>query len=169
MRTCNVPGCSRKHTARGYCGLHYERWRCRDGDITDIVKEIRSCDLEDCDHPHYVHGLCKMHHERMQKHGDLTTEIQYYGYLKTPEEKYMERACSLPNGCIEFIDHFGEQRPCMSVYGKQTRVTRWIYSEYHNIELTTDDIIHPMCENKYCVNIDHLEIMGKAKLWRLRH
>jgi hypothetical protein len=26
-RTCEVNGCGREHAARGWCGLHYERWR----------------------------------------------------------------------------------------------------------------------------------------------
>ncbi len=32
MRTCSVPGCERRHLARGYCKLHYERLRAH-GDI----------------------------------------------------------------------------------------------------------------------------------------
>ena len=25
-RICDVPACSRKHAARGFCGMHYQRW-----------------------------------------------------------------------------------------------------------------------------------------------
>jgi hypothetical protein len=32
MRTCSVPGCDRKHVARGFCGAHYRRLR-RTGNI----------------------------------------------------------------------------------------------------------------------------------------
>ena len=27
MRTCEVPGCERKHSAKGLCNFHYERKR----------------------------------------------------------------------------------------------------------------------------------------------
>lgn len=32
MRICEVKGCGKKHSARGYCAFHYLRWR-RGGDI----------------------------------------------------------------------------------------------------------------------------------------
>jgi hypothetical protein len=25
-RTCSLAGCGRKYVARGYCGMHYQRW-----------------------------------------------------------------------------------------------------------------------------------------------
>lgn len=29
MRLCSIAGCSKPHTARGWCHMHYERWRRR--------------------------------------------------------------------------------------------------------------------------------------------
>jgi len=27
MKTCSIEGCVKKHYARGWCGMHYQRWR----------------------------------------------------------------------------------------------------------------------------------------------
>ena len=27
LRLCTMKGCARKHVARGYCGMHFQRWR----------------------------------------------------------------------------------------------------------------------------------------------
>lgn len=27
MRTCSIPGCEKRHAARGWCPKHYKRWR----------------------------------------------------------------------------------------------------------------------------------------------
>ena len=37
MRTCLVHGCEQKHRARGWCGMHYTRWRLY-GDAEALVR-----------------------------------------------------------------------------------------------------------------------------------
>jgi hypothetical protein len=42
MRGCNVPGCERRHEARGYCQLHYQRLM-RTGRLDGVRSESFVC------------------------------------------------------------------------------------------------------------------------------
>lgn len=44
MKVCKVPGCDSVHYARGWCGLHYQRARRRQGEPTG-VRECGQCSV----------------------------------------------------------------------------------------------------------------------------
>lgn len=75
-RTCSVVDCDKPHEARGWCKLHYERWK-RLGDVrADIPPESRRpgprpvCSVEDCKAPEHSRGFCSLHYGRWRRHGD---------------------------------------------------------------------------------------------------
>ncbi len=64
-RTCLVDGCDRAHSARGYCMVHYSRWR-RHG-TTEVVGRGVECAMRRCggrvDPPTVICRNCRVHLE----------------------------------------------------------------------------------------------------------
>jgi HNH endonuclease len=76
MKTCSVEGCNGKHKGRGYCQLHYSRFR-RHGDPKELPRGgskplYVGCSVEQCDRPHASLGYCAKHWKRFHKYGDPT-------------------------------------------------------------------------------------------------
>ncbi|WP_333742689.1 HNH endonuclease signature motif containing protein [Streptomyces ardesiacus] len=66
-RTCSVPGCERIHYGRGWCSLHYARWRIHGSTDKPVRKRpiAPPCDIEGCEQPSADQGLCSVHwHEK---------------------------------------------------------------------------------------------------------
>lgn len=70
FRTCSVKGCAGKHRARGFCTLHYDRFK-RYGDPHTLLPKGRKlhvgCTEPGCQNVHRGHGLCHKHLQRAQK------------------------------------------------------------------------------------------------------
>ncbi len=71
--TCSIPECERAARKRGWCELHYRRWR-RTGDPLVTRKTAKAdrddCSIEGCDRPYHAKGLCSIHDRRRRYHGD---------------------------------------------------------------------------------------------------
>ena len=76
-RICSVEGCGKRVLARGWCNMHYSRWRAT-GEVGPAEAKYlyrsgtRPCSIEGCDR--YVRGgsryMCKLHYERFRLTGD---------------------------------------------------------------------------------------------------
>jgi hypothetical protein len=69
---CKIEDCGRPHSALGYCGRHYARFK-RYGDphgYTPRVRRNRRCEVENCGLAHYGLGYCTRHYRRFKTHGD---------------------------------------------------------------------------------------------------
>ena len=75
MSTCVIEGCDRRRAGRGWCKMHWHRWR-RHGDPTKVLvagvdfNQKSPCSVEDCDRLAHAHGFCMTHLTRWRKHGD---------------------------------------------------------------------------------------------------
>lgn len=70
-RTCSLPGCERKHCARGMCRPHYQRWYVT-GSTELVPREpapARLCSVEGCTAEHAAKDLCGKHYQRLVTRG----------------------------------------------------------------------------------------------------
>lgn len=74
MRLCTVDECDREHKARGYCPVHYHRFRTH-GDPGGTLFPARGktgvepCVVPDCTRDSYGLELCRLHYKRVLKFG----------------------------------------------------------------------------------------------------
>lgn len=75
-KPCAVQGCDRlagvPGSARGWCGMHYKRWR-NHGDVNWQPKIGRSlCSVDECGKPVNGRDWCSQHYTRWKRYGDPT-------------------------------------------------------------------------------------------------
>lgn len=65
VKKCKIEGCKRPYRAKGYCNVHYNKWR-RGG----LPKpRYKICTAEDCRKPMVRWGLCQAHFEAAKAKG----------------------------------------------------------------------------------------------------
>lgn len=72
--TCSVEGCMKTAARRGWCPMHYQRWR-QHGDLTRSRASLpkpppRICSVEECQDAHAAQGFCNKHYLRWKRFGD---------------------------------------------------------------------------------------------------
>lgn len=58
-KPCSVEGCKRPYRAKGYCTVHYQKWRR--GELT-AKPRYRTCGEENCRKPSFHKGYCQEHY-----------------------------------------------------------------------------------------------------------
>lgn len=94
IRKCSVEGCGKKHLAKGYCDLHYDRFR-KYGDPLKITRNIFNngvCSVKGCDGKYRAKNYCGKHYDQELK----KKCINYYS------NGTMECACC-KESIIEFL------------------------------------------------------------------
>ena len=57
LKRCRVDGCRRPYRAKGYCNLHYKKWR--QGELPHT--RYKTCVHEGCRKPRKIGSLCEEH------------------------------------------------------------------------------------------------------------
>jgi hypothetical protein len=71
--TCTEAECDRGVYARGWCELHYRRWRRSGSPIRGATPT--TCSVEHCDRQAKSRGMCHAHYQRWRTHGDPRPHI----------------------------------------------------------------------------------------------
>ncbi|MFH0799312.1 MAG: hypothetical protein V2A66_03925 [Pseudomonadota bacterium] len=59
-KSCSVKDCKRPYRAKGYCVVHYQKWRR--GEIEGATPRYRTCREENCRKATFKAGLCEPHY-----------------------------------------------------------------------------------------------------------
>lgn len=90
---CSVAGCLEAHVAKGFCSLHYRRWKNTGSTAPSGImfgkRPARPCSVEGCDRHLSSHGLCSVHWKRFKRRGvtvpfvpSREPYVDAYGYVR---------------------------------------------------------------------------------------
>jgi hypothetical protein len=157
---CSIPDCSDRHYARGWCQVHYQRWR-KHGDPRVVlpggVKKppARACSIPECDRPAAWRGWCRTHYFRWWRQGDPTIN-RNPGLELSLSERFWGKVdksgdCWVWTGAVNNKGYgiFGmPERKLMTAH-------RYAYTEAHGPIPEGLGVCH-RCDNPPCVRADHL-------------
>lgn len=107
-RLCTMPGCSKRHVARGYCGAHYRRYRR--GEQLDLplckgrrlINEGSPCSVPQCGREAIRRLLCSAHYQRYLVHGETFPDkpimVSKGSYIRKKDGYVVVPAYGHPNG-----------------------------------------------------------------------
>jgi HNH endonuclease len=116
-KPCAVDGCLTPSNAKGYCGMHYVRWR-KYGDPTKLSEKIPAnslpCSIQGCKNVQRARGWCANHWKHWKLYGDpLLTKHRSPGEGTINEQGYyLIRMPGHPNANVNGYIH--EHRLVMS-------------------------------------------------------
>lgn len=64
---CSIESCEKPSKTRGWCSMHYERWRVEN---TTTVRRRKPCSIAGCARPAAARGWCTTHWRRWRLYGD---------------------------------------------------------------------------------------------------
>lgn len=175
MFICSVDGCDRKRYSRGWCNMHYRRWRAT-GDVGQLQPllsaQIGSCSITDCARLAHSRGWCEMHYYRWHRHGDPTMR-KTSGYApRNVHDRFWSKVDK--NGIVPA--HRPELGPCWpwaasglaSGYGHffyegRMQTAHRVAYQLANGHIDGDLEIDHLCVNPPCVRPSHLEPVTSAE------
>lgn len=131
-RMCSIDDCERQCYSRGWCNLHYQRWRKHGDPLGSAPKGPSDCAVDGCDRPHEARGWCNVHYARWWRHGDPLADGRAPGVEQT--------ACSV-DGCDQPV-HIKSRGWCSAHY------QRW------RKRGTTDPATRPSAEERFWAQVD---------------
>lgn len=84
-RTCSIDGCLKMATVRGWCPMHYQRWRNNGDPLLRSAGPrkrkprkvgVEPCSVDGCEKPQKGRTWCAMHYSRWQRLGDPSGRLR---------------------------------------------------------------------------------------------
>jgi hypothetical protein len=159
MKTCELAECSRKHYSKGYCNLHYERWRVHGDPNVALMNRQHGgrCAIDGCGDPYKSNGFCARHFARWQRHGDPNAGRIANGLSN--RERILGKIDKAAGGCWEWREHRSKHGYGI-VRDPERDENVWAHRlSYETFVGPIPDGLHldHLCRNRGCVNPAHLE------------
>lgn len=153
---CSVAECDRSAVAKGWCNLHYHRWRKWGDPLTTYYRE--SCSIEHCGRPNLARSWCSLHYGRWQSHGDpLATSI-----IRGDDEARLWSKVDASGDCWEWIGGLTQTGYAKLKVNSKTRLGHRLVWELLVGPIPDGLTLDHLCRNRACVNPDHLEPVSVA-------
>lgn len=150
-KSCSIDGCEKPVRARGWCSMHWQRWRKNNTEFT--------CSIEGCIGPVKAREYCSDHYYKWSYYGDpLAPNV----YARSPEEAF-QRYTKRQGDCLiwtagQSADGYG----VIHFDGKSHRPHRYAWERKHGPIPEGFEIDH-ICWNTICVNIRHLRLATSSQ------
>lgn len=151
-RTCKLENCHLKRVSKGFCSIHYQRIKATG--TTDKKIFPSTCSVNGCTSVGKItKGLCRKHYSRFLRHGSTnTTRI-----MNDDKKRIMKNCEKSDSGCWEWKKAKRNGYGQTSVLGKQEIAHRASWIIFRG-EIPSGMNINHKCNNKGCVNPDHLYV-----------
>ncbi len=151
---CDIADCGKPAKTRGWCVMHYERWRNHGDPTTVVFVPADGCKVPDCKSKHTGRGYCQKHLTRLKRHGDL--------FGKHPREDELTRfwmRVDRSGAC--WVWKSSQSRGAYGSFRRDDGVAvgahRHSYALRHGPIPAGLHVLHS-CDNPPCVNPDHLSL-----------
>lgn len=113
MKQCQVENCDQKYYCKGFCRIHYGRWKAHNDPLITLKQKNRKCCIENCDGLHEARGFCNMHYKRWLVHGDpLKTLFNYSCKIEGCDKKHMGKGYCIKHYARVYL----KGNPLYSIY-----------------------------------------------------
>lgn len=154
-RVCKIDGCDKAVKARGWCGMHWWRWR-HHGDPLYVAPELPEfCCVDGCKKSRYVRGYCKAHYAKAYRNGGTLGISASHGEAL----KFCESAAKHADSEECLLWPFAETGYArLSVDGVGIGAHRYVCMLTHGQPPTEDSVAAHSCGKGQlgCVNPHHL-------------
>ena len=148
LSPCTIEGCGKPAHARGWCSMHYQRWR-QTGTTADPVRVVLACSVDGCTGKATRRGWCTKHYQRWLTKGSVEDS-------PTREEIFWTRVEPQEDGCWLWGGQINDHGYGLFRAGRVYRAHRWSY-EHLVGPIPEGLVLDHLCRVRNCVNPDHLE------------